>query len=280
MDQQHALALGSKVLVAPRIHGNDDRPKITPAFGQDVFVAWRALAVAAPLQEPGFDQRAEPAREHVRRDPETFLELVEACVSVEGVAENQDAPPLTDPLQGAGDRAGHSAEALAFHLTHFSLVTIMMQVAKSGISDLLHLDDLRVGQRFISGTHTIDETQIRAFAREFDPQPFHLDDDAARQTLFAGLAASGWHTAAITMRLLVESGLPVAGGIVGAGGELTWPRPTRPGDVLHVESEVVEVIPSRSRPDRGTATVRSETRNQNGDIVQVFTAKLIVPRRV
>jgi len=146
-------------------------------------------------------------------------------------------------------------------------------------TDYLYLDDLRPGQRFVSGTHTIDEAQIKAFAREFDPQSFHLDNDAAKGTLFAGLAASGWHTAAITMRLLVEGGLPVAGGVVGAGGELSWPRPTRPGDTLQVESEVIDVTPSRSRPDRGMATVRSETRNQNGEIVQVFTAKLVVPRR-
>ena len=143
----------------------------------------------------------------------------------------------------------------------------------------LYLDDLHVGQRFITGAHEIDEAQIKAFAKEFDPQPFHLDDEAAKGTLFAGLAASGWHTAAITMRLLVERGLPLAGGIISAGGDMSWPKPTRPGDLLHVESEVVEVTPSRSRADRGTVIVRSETRNQHGDIVQVFTAKLIVPRR-
>ena len=142
----------------------------------------------------------------------------------------------------------------------------------------LYLDDLRVGQRFVSGTHQIDEGQIRAFAAHFDPQPFHLDAEAAQATLFAGLVASGWHTAAVTMRLLVEGGLPVAGGIIGAGGEITWPNPTRPGDVLQVESEVVELRPSRSRPDRGIATVRSETRNQRGDTVQVLVARLVVPR--
>jgi len=146
-------------------------------------------------------------------------------------------------------------------------------------SAVLYLDDLHVGRRFTSGTHALDERQITAFASEFDPQPFHMDREAAKATLFGGLAASGWHTAAITMRLLVEGGLPVAGGVVGAGGELSWPRPTRPGDTLQVESEVIDVTPSRSRPDRGMATVRSETRNQNGEIVQVFTAKLVVPRR-
>jgi acyl dehydratase len=143
----------------------------------------------------------------------------------------------------------------------------------------LYLDDLHVGQRFKSGSHAVDETQIKAFARQFDPQPFHLDDATAKETLFAGLAASGWHTAAITMRLLVDGGAPIAGGIIGAGGEVSWPKPTRPGDILQVESEVVEVTPSRSRPDRGMVTVRSETRNQRGEIVQTLTAKLIVPRR-
>ena len=116
-----------------------------------------------------------------------------------------------------------------------------------------YLDELHVGQRFVSGTHVVDASQITAFAAQFDPQPFHLDEQAAVGTVFAGLAASGWHTAAITMRLNVESGPPLAGGFVGAGGELSWPAPTRPGDVLHVESEVVEVTPSRSRPDRGAS---------------------------
>jgi len=120
--------------------------------------------------------------------------------------------------------------------------------------DRLYLDDLYVGQRFASATDTIDEAQIKAFATRFDPQPFHIDEKAAEDTLFKGLAASGWHTAAITMRLNVEGGLPLAGGIIGAGGELAWPAPTRPGDTLHVESEVLEITPSRSKP---TAALRS-----------------------
>jgi acyl dehydratase len=144
--------------------------------------------------------------------------------------------------------------------------------------ELLYLDDLRVGQRFISGTHLINEAQITAFARQFDPQPFHLEAEAAKGTLFEGLAASGWHTAAISMRLVVES-VPIRGGIVGAGGELTWPTPTRPGATLHVESEILELRPSRSHPDRGMATIRSETVNELGEVVQVLTAKLVVPRR-
>jgi len=147
-------------------------------------------------------------------------------------------------------------------------------------AERFYLDDLQVGQRFTSGTRAVDAAQIKAYAREFDPQPFHLDEEAAKATMFGGLAASGWHTMAITMRLLVESGLPLAGGIIGAGGEINWPKPTRPGDVLHVVSEVEEVTPSRSRPDRGMVRVRSETRNQRGEVVQVLIAKLVVPKRV
>jgi acyl dehydratase len=156
----------------------------------------------------------------------------------------------------------------------------MVDAQMHDLKERLYLDDLLVGQRFISRTHIIDEAQIKEFARQFDPQPFHLDADTAKHTLFAGLVASGWHTASITMKLMVESGLPLAGGIIGAGGELAWPKPTRPGDTLQVESEVVEITPSRSRPDRGMAKVRSLTRNQRNEIVQELTAKLIVPRRV
>lgn len=144
---------------------------------------------------------------------------------------------------------------------------------------LLYLDDLRVGQRFVSGTHLIDEEQIKTFATQFDPQRFHLDADAAKNTLFQGLVASGWHTAAITMRLLVQGGLPIEGGLVGAGAEITWPKPTRPGDTLQVDSEIREVRPSRSHPDRGIAVTHSETRNQHGEVVQILIAKLMVPRR-
>ena len=143
----------------------------------------------------------------------------------------------------------------------------------------LALDDLAVGQTFVSATHALDAAQIVAFASEFDPQRFHLDDAAARNTLFGGLAASGWHTAAITMKLLVGGGAPLQGGLVGAGGEIAWPRPTRPGDVLQVFSEVVEVTPSRSRPERGSVILSCETRNQRGEAVQTLKARLIVPRR-
>jgi len=155
----------------------------------------------------------------------------------------------------------------------------MDQADKGRERSPLYLVDLRVGQRFASGTHALDAEQIRAFAGQFDPQPFHLDEAAARTSPFGGLAASGWHTAALTMRLLVESGPPLAGGLVGVGVEVAWPLPARPGDSLRVESEILEIRPSRSRPDRGLVTVRSETRNQRGDVVQTLVGRLVVPRR-
>jgi acyl dehydratase len=142
---------------------------------------------------------------------------------------------------------------------------------------VLYLDDLHVGQAFTSAIHVVDGDQIKAFARQFDPQPFHLDDEAAKSTIFAGLAASGWHTAALTMRLLVEGGIPIAGGIIGAGvDELRWLRPVRPGDKLHVESEVVEVIPSTSRPGQGRVRVLSLTCLPDGEGVLSLIATLVV----
>ncbi len=147
------------------------------------------------------------------------------------------------------------------------------------MQQLLYLEDLQVGRRFVSGTHLLDEDQIKTFAAQFDPQPFHLDDDAAKGTLFGGLVASGWHTASISMRLMVKSGLPIAGGLIGAGAEISWPKPTRAGSLLHVESEVMEVKISRSRPDRGIVTFRSETSDQTGEVKQVLVAKMIVPCR-
>jgi acyl dehydratase len=143
-----------------------------------------------------------------------------------------------------------------------------------------YLEDFAVGQTFGSGRLRVDEERIKTFAAEFDPQPFHLDEAAARDSIFRGLAASGWHTAAITMRLLVESEIKPAGGIVGTGfDEFKWPRPVRPGDELHVESEVLEVRSSKSRPDQGLIKVRTITLNQDGEAVQVSVGNLLVPRR-
>ncbi|HQT39543.1 MAG TPA: MaoC family dehydratase [Acidocella sp.] len=143
----------------------------------------------------------------------------------------------------------------------------------------LYLEDLHVGQKFTSATTLVTEGAIKEFAAKYDPQPFHLDDEAAKATLFGGLAASGWHTAAITMHLNVSSGPPLAAGIVGGGGEIHWPTPTRPGDILRVEAEVTEIIPSRSKPGRGMIVMRMETKNQNDQIRQIIVMKLVVPRR-
>jgi acyl dehydratase len=142
------------------------------------------------------------------------------------------------------------------------------------------LEDFSVGQKFGSGRLRVEKERVKAFAAEFDPQPFHLDEDAARDSIFQGLAASGWHTAALSMRLLVEGELKPAGGIIGAGfDEFRWPRPVRPGDELRVESEILEVRPSQSRPRQGMIKVRTTTLNQDGEAVQVFVGNLVVPRR-
>lgn len=142
----------------------------------------------------------------------------------------------------------------------------------------LHLEDLHVGQTFVTGSVDVTADAIKAFARDYDPQPFHLDEAAAKDSLFGGLAASGWHTAALSMRLLVD-GLPFAGGLIGVGGETTWPRPTRPGDTLTVHVEILEITPLKSRPDRGMVRTRNETRNQHGEAVQISTLGIVAWRR-
>ena len=147
------------------------------------------------------------------------------------------------------------------------------------MSERLYLEDVFVGQRFVTGTYTLTAEAIKAFARDYDPQPFHTDEETAKDTFFCGLAASGWHTAAITMRLQADSGPPIAGGMIGAGGEISWPRPTRPGDTLRVESEITEVKPSKSRPERGFITLKSETKNQKDEVVQLLVVKLLIWRR-
>jgi acyl dehydratase len=143
-----------------------------------------------------------------------------------------------------------------------------------------YFEDYAVGQVYHSGRRRIDKEQIIAFAKQFDPQPYHLDEEAAQNSPFKGLAASGWHTAAITMRLLVEGEFKPAGGILGVGfDQLSWARPVRPGDELRVTSEILELRPSKSRTDRGMVRVQNTTLNQNDEPVQIFTGNLIVPRR-
>jgi acyl dehydratase len=143
------------------------------------------------------------------------------------------------------------------------------------VAEALWLEDLKVGHRFRTDEYHLTADAIIDFARQWDPQPFHLSDETARDTFFQGLAASGWQVASIGMRLLVTSGLRLAGGLIGAGGEVKWPTATRPGDRLHVEAEVTEVTPSRSDTTRGRITIVYETVNQYGEVRQRSTAKLL-----
>jgi acyl dehydratase len=144
---------------------------------------------------------------------------------------------------------------------------------------VLYLDDLAVGRKFTTASVTLTLEGCKAFAAEFDPQPFHLDEPAARDSVFGRLAASGWYTASLSMRLLVEGEMTIAGGLIGLGAEVAWPRPTYPGDTLHVETEVLAIRVSESKPDRGIVTVRNQTLNQQGEPVQVTVVKMMVPRR-
>ena len=142
-----------------------------------------------------------------------------------------------------------------------------------------YFEDLKAGDRFKSGTYKVTEEQIVSFAREFDPQPFHLDPAVARQPMFKGLIASGWHTAAITMRLFVQT-LNFAEGAIGLGvDELRWPNAVRPGDVLQVETEIVDLRESRSKPNQGIVRIRNVTTNQRGEVVQTMFASTLVLRR-
>jgi acyl dehydratase len=143
-----------------------------------------------------------------------------------------------------------------------------------------YLDDFAVGQVFRSGRIRVEADRIKSFAAEFDPQPFHLDPEAATHAFFRGLVASGWHTAALTMRLLADSELKPAGGIIGLGfEELRWPRPVRPGDELSLQTEVLEVRPSQSRPEQGLIKIRVTTLNQAGEAVLIQVGTLLVRRR-
>ena len=142
-----------------------------------------------------------------------------------------------------------------------------------------YFEDLKAGERFKSATYLVSEEQIVSFAREFDPQPFHLDATVARQMMFKGLIASGWHTAAITMRLFVQT-LNFAEGAIGLGvDELRWPNAVRPGDTLQVETEIVDLRESKSKPNHGIVRLSNVTTNQRGEVVQTMFASALVLRR-
>lgn len=143
-----------------------------------------------------------------------------------------------------------------------------------------YLEDLAAGQQFQSGRVKVEEAEVIRFGSEYDPQIFHLDPELAKRTIFAGLAASGWHTAALTMRLIVDGDLTPAGGFIGAGiEELVWPVPVRPGDELHVQSEILALRRSKTRPTQGVVKVRNLTFNQKGEVVQRTVINLIVQAR-
>ena len=147
--------------------------------------------------------------------------------------------------------------------------------------DGLSFEDFAVGQRFRSGSLRMERDRITAFAEEFDPQPQHLSEETAVASHFVELVASGWHTASVTMRLFLTGALPpIAGGGQGVGIEgLSWLRPVRPGDDLHVEAEVIWARPSRSRPDKGLLKIHTSTRNQRGELVMTATHTVMLPRR-
>jgi acyl dehydratase len=152
-------------------------------------------------------------------------------------------------------------------------------VRQESESPRLYLEDFAIGQVYAAGPISVSAEAIKSYARRFDPQPFHIDEELARSTFFQGLVASGWHTASLTMSLVVQA-LPIAGGAIGGGvDELRWPKPLRPGDELRLEGEIVEVRPSQTKPGRGLVRVRTTTLNREGQAVQTMIANLVVPRR-
>lgn len=144
-----------------------------------------------------------------------------------------------------------------------------------------YFEDLSVGQTFAAGPIVMERDRIVEFGREFDPQAQHLGEQEAAASMFGSLVASGWHTAAVTMRLMIDGASPdLTGGAMGAGIEtISWPTPVRPGDALSATSEIVELRVSRSRPDRGIMKLRTVTTRQDGDVVQVVTGIIMVPCR-
>jgi acyl dehydratase len=155
----------------------------------------------------------------------------------------------------------------------------MTQGRKPLTNEPLYLEDLSVGMSFKGGPEKISEADIITFAKQFDPQPFHIDPEAAKSSVFKGLAASGWHTVGVTMRMLASGAMPLAAGSIGFGAEVSWPRPVRPGDELSVVCEVIDITPSRSKPNQAIATFRTTTANQKGETVQILTSKNLVFRR-
>jgi acyl dehydratase len=139
----------------------------------------------------------------------------------------------------------------------------------------LYFNDIKIGQKFTTSTYEFTKSNIIEFAKQFDPQPFHLNEDSGKASIFGGLVASGWHIGSATMRLIIGNEAPIAGGLISRGGEVKWLNPARPGDVIHVESEVIDKIPSKSNPNKGTVLIQSKTINQNNYVIQILVANLI-----
>lgn len=148
------------------------------------------------------------------------------------------------------------------------------------MSQFIYFEDLHIGQKFTAGDVLVTEEAIIAYGKQFDPQDFHTDPVKAKDTVFGELVASGWHTAGMTMRMIVDASPKMKGGMVGRSVEkIGWPRPVRPGDRLSVEVEVMELRPSATNPARGTMRTKNTTFNQKGEIVQEMEAIIFVPKR-
>jgi acyl dehydratase len=148
------------------------------------------------------------------------------------------------------------------------------------ITNGFYYDDIYISQKFISGSHTFTKTEIIEFAKQFDPQPFHLSEEGGENSIFGGLVASGWHIGSVTMRLIIGEGSPILGGIISRGGEVKWLNPIRPGDIISVESEVIKKTPSKSKPGQGTVIIEATTLNQSNKIIQILKANLVVPKKI
>ncbi len=143
-----------------------------------------------------------------------------------------------------------------------------------------YFEDFAPGQVLELGSRTISRESMLAFAREFDPQPFHVDEEAAKRSIYGGLLASGWHTCSLWMRILCD-GLLADTASLGSPGvdELRWLKSVRPGDTLSVRMTVLEAIPSRSKPDRGLLRSLTEMRNQHGEVVLTARGLSLLGRR-
>ena len=255
-------------------HGGTDAERAATAAGYLAYAGRYTVSDDGVVEHlpdvslfPNWEHTTVPRKATIAHDRLT-LELVEPLI-IDGKRREASSPGNESRYsKPAPSRREPTAAWALFQTEHLSN-------ARRTMTGALWLEDVHVGNRFRTDTYDLTADAIIEFATEWDPQPFHLGEDAAQDTFFNGLAASGWHTAAITMRLLVTTGLPLATGIIGASIELAWPSPTRPDDQLHVELEVTDVRVSKSDPRRGFITTAYDTLNQHGDVRQHTTARLL-----